>query len=274
MLDYKTFRGIGAAISQVIKDPASGELVAQTVLFVSHKNLVLTSAKAITYKESDRIDMAPWATGLYDARGIDKTGTSFPGVLSPKDVTDVGLTTLGPLGELPYGQYVGAIYLLDSHFDTLSDAGYFDGKEWDTKYAPRSYQWRSLVYSPDVNQNGGYAGRRYIGFHAIVAEQNPQSLVVTIRDNPQAGLVQFRIDEPSHCSPDGPLGNGEARLTQASTKNDEGALYIEQHRAADLSPRAEAPDGHGRLVGGGITQFLLAAGRRLAPGCSRQDRGP
>lgn len=245
MREFKSFRGVGAAITQITKSPGS-EFSAKVALFSKHSSMILTDSLPIDYRESDCMGTAPWDKAIYDARGIDKTGKPFPGMLSPTIELDCyGLTSLGPLEALPYGQYVGAVFLEDSHFTKLSTNGHFSGSEWEAVSVP-SYRYRSIVYSPDSGKNGVYAGRRYIGFHAIVVEQRPKSLIVKIFGNPNAKHIEFVLDDPLHCSPDGPLGGGETLLKLTNVTDDEGALYVEQRRAADLGLRGpKLPTGMG-----------------------------
>lgn len=227
---FKTFRGLGAAIRKHTPEGTEVVLVART------GPPDVLNAKAIIYDESGMVGQAAWEAIKYDARGTTKDGSPLAPVLSPAFVDGVGVSTLGPLASLPYAQYVGGLYLEEDLFSKLANEGYFSRVDWTTNCDP-SYEYRTLVYSDDTG-NGAYAGRRYAGFTARVTKKIGLKLVVKITQGlGETAEIAFDLKEASHCSPDGPVDGSEKMLTSASKENDEGALYVDRSRAADLGLR-------------------------------------
>jgi subtilisin family serine protease len=237
-MERKIFRGVGAVIATVATD---------------HRFTVVGRMRGIdaTDFSADRrieIDLnatpsraASWSNVLLDDRGIDSRGNFLGSAMSPSQLTGFHVTSLGGYvgseapEDLSRGPFVGAVYLEDAYF--RQNRAKLDPPEdpWPTS-GLRTYQLTTIAYS-DNPANETYRKRRYAGFHGRLKQWKAGAIAsVELIDTTGAaiGTWDFDLGNSEHCDPDPPVAHGESALRPTSAVNDEGAVFVELHRVAEI----------------------------------------
>ncbi|MBP8806091.1 MAG: hypothetical protein KBG48_17895 [Kofleriaceae bacterium] len=178
-----------------------------------------------------------WDQVLFDDRGICPDailGTAWvplPTVFGPDQNTDgIAISTIGPLAELPRGQYVGSIHIESSHHKKLGAlvAGWLPSDAYN-------YEFTSVAF-PD----GTFSSKRYTGFECEVTSIQGRTATLDIFDRLDRAKayksIQVDLDSPEDCTfdvePDLDLaGSAEKMLAKTPAKGDRGGLYINLRRA-------------------------------------------
>jgi hypothetical protein len=178
-----------------------------------------------------------WDQVRFDDRGIypdpilGQAWLPVPTVFGPNQHTDgIGITTIGPLAELPRAQYVGAVYIESNYHNALG--GLVAG--WLPEDA-HHYEFTSIAF-PD----GTIDTKRYTGFDCEVITAQGHSATLAIYNGLDRAKayksIQVDLDSPEDCTfdvePDLDLaGSAEKMLAKTPAKGDRGGLYINLRRA-------------------------------------------
>lgn len=239
-MERAIFRAVGAIITR-IDGPNQVQVVAQ--LQAGHKPDLADQARWIS------VDLtrtpkhaASWSDVAFDDRGVGADGQELPSVMRPLDLNRIGVTSIGRLKDLPNGQFVGGVYMLEADF-TKIQATKIDDPTGAFGWCPNDWfvhELISIAYSKDQAANGARAGRRYVGLHGKVVRRGPGSSVVvditSATKNPRVvvGTWRFDLKDPAECDDTGPVYGTDKLISDTV---DEGAMYVELGFAAASAMR-------------------------------------
>ena len=180
-----------------------------------------------------------WSDVWFDDRGIDANGEPVPTEINPTDLSGPGITSIGPLKDLPRGQYFGGVYfrheqfikaypkIKDPRIDPTADEVPWRPDGWF------NYELTSVAYEGDADGK-----RRYIGCEAEIVDVKALKAKIKIykptdRANPVA-ILDLQLDDPAHCDlsiPADPVdlikgGPLEPMLRTTSVAGDRGGIYL------------------------------------------------
>lgn len=231
------FRAVGAAITKLID---TDTCMIAAVLSADQK-LDLTDEKRWIKVEMLRTPSRAkrWSDVWFDDRGLNKEGKPTASVLSPSELKNVGITSVGPLPHLPRGQYFGAVYLRDTKFKELWDLirdPKLDPSEEEIPWKPSDwahYELTSLGIEGDPN--------RYVGMYGEVTSVIAGSRVKVRFPKDRSGNVdshEVDLKDAKHCAQDVKPESADPIEAMLEGKQDsKGGVYLNLLYAAELGLR-------------------------------------
>lgn len=206
MTTQTKFRAVGAVITKYLDRDAcrvAAVLKVSQLLALSDESRWLTLDFNRTPSRASK-----WSEVWFDDRGVQADGTPAPTELSPLTLTCFAATSIGPLLNLPRGQYLGAVYIADAKFQEwwpmIKDPR-IDPSKPETPWKPKGWFHYELTTVAEEGDSGGK--RRYAGFEARVESLVDATKAKVSFFSPSdraTPLVTEELDfaDPGQCAPD------------------------------------------------------------------------
>lgn len=251
-MERTIFFGVGAAITRI---DGKNQCQVAAVLDVSQPVDLADQMRWIPV-DLDRTPSkaALWKDVTFDDRGVrwnPTTGTlvPLPTVSAPKDLKGIGITSIGPIGDLPNAQYFGAVYFSEKEF--TAQASKIQDPTGAFTWCPTGwfeYELQSIAYSKDL-ANGKRAGERYVGFHARVDTMSGAFATVSLLapiTRKETGQFTLDLSDPADSDDTAPITGAGRLIVPGDAPTTEGAIFVNLRRAArSLMREPKLPVGMG-----------------------------
>jgi hypothetical protein len=266
MAERKMFMGIGASVARLLAVPPGASSESTTKCLIAPN---IDPVHPVNYDDDNTlvpVDLAceagrcKWADIEHDAWGLRRDGDEMSPSSNPWD--GISVTSIGFMGWPMYtygaAAWVGAIYLLNTHF-----------QKYRSRIEAPGRVWGSYLYTPAELASARYEDdKRYAGFMARVergATGSPFKKLSIFRagtylagSKEVAGTWLFDLSDPdqvdasiSHDALNAGLPSGVSLyslgtpISSASKEGDEGYVFLALKLAAQLRDPSQLGNGYG-----------------------------